>query len=209
MPERSDSIQIFCDQAERVSAKIQTFVTVREALGAVVDACSAKAACVLPASGCEAGLSRPAEALCGSKTGKTIAAPNLSGEACRWLDAQCRQAGITTVFDGLRNHLAGIDVAVTRARYGIAETGTVVIDSSDEDLRLATMISEIHMVLLRAADIRRGAGDLSAELKAMMAEDGNYTAMITGASRTADIERVLALGVHGPLELHILLIGGE
>lgn len=39
-----------------------------------------------------------------------------------------------------------------------------------------------------------------------MKKTPNYLAFITGASRTADIERVLALGVHGPLELHILIL---
>jgi len=84
-----------------------------------------------------------------------------------------------------------------------------VIDSTNEDLRLATMIGEIHVVLLDTNNIYHSADDLTSQLKALMQQKDNYTAFITGASRTADIERVLALGVHGPLELYILLIEGD
>jgi L-lactate dehydrogenase complex protein LldG len=106
----------------------------------------------------------------------------------------------------LRSHLAGIDIGFTMADYGIAETGTLVIDSSSEELRLATMVSEMHVAVLPKSRLRATSPDLETELKQFMGAVPNYCAFITGASRTADIERVLALGVHGPLELHILLL---
>ena len=99
-----------------------------------------------------------------------------------------------------------MDIALTMADYGIAETGTLAIESSSEELRLATMLAEIHVAVLPKSRIRATAEDIYAELKGLMNQNPDYLAFITGASRTADIERVLALGVHGPLELHILIL---
>ena len=160
---------------------------------------------MIPA-GCEADLSEAAHDLCDLKSAKVIAAPDLSPVHMESLMDGCENVGIRAISGDLRNHLAGIDIGLTWAQYGIAETGTLVIDSTDEDLRLATMISEIHVAMLPVSRIHESAADIEAQLQAGMKSDGNYMAMITGASRTADIERVLALGVHGPLALHILLI---
>ena len=92
-------------------------------------------------------------------------------------------------------------------RYSLnAETGTLVINSTSEDLRLATMISDIHLAILPTSRIKKDDLDLTSELHKLLADPKNFTAFITGPSRTADIERVLAIGVHGPLELHILLL---
>lgn len=210
MPDRSETIDLFVNRARQVSATVETFATAQEAITFAIDTCSRKEACTLLPSGCEADLSKEAEALCDAKLGNHIlAAPDLEGSEKKWLGECCLKHGIRTVFDGLRAHLGGIDMAITRADFGVAETGSLVIDSTDEDLRLATMISEIHVVLLETDQIVPSADDIAAKLRTMMAAPDNYTAFITGASRTADIERVLALGVHGPLELYILLIEGD
>ncbi len=198
--------RMFVEKAEAVSARVLRMPDRAAALAYAVDLCERKEACQLLISGCEAALSPKAGELCRLKAQKVMAAPGLSGPDLNRLSALCGDCGIALVDDSLRHHLAGIDIAVTLADFGIAETGTLVLDSSSEELRLATMISEVHVALLPASRIRENAFALEPELSAWMAKAPNYTAFITGASRTADIERVLALGVHGPLELHVLLL---
>jgi L-lactate dehydrogenase complex protein LldG len=105
----------------------------------------------------------------------------------------------------MRDYVAGVDIGFTVADRAIAETGTMVFNSDSEDLRLATMVSEIHAALVPVSRIAPTAVAIAPELRKAFSGAPNYTAFVTGASRTADIERVLTLGVHGPLELHIYL----
>jgi L-lactate dehydrogenase complex protein LldG len=196
----------FRTAAEKVAAIVADVKTMDEAMAYTVDLCERKEACQLLISGCETALSKPAGDLCDQKQQKVIAAPLFTEDQTRSLARLCEQRGIGFVREGLRNHLAGIDIGLTMVDFGIAETGTLVIDSSSEEVRLATMISEVHVAVLPKDRIRASAFELEEDLRQMMGAAPNYAAFITGASRTADIERVLALGVHGPLELHILLL---
>jgi L-lactate dehydrogenase complex protein LldG len=199
------AVDVFRTAAEKVSAVVSEVSSLEQALAYAVELCERKEACQLLMAGCEAPLSAGAEALCQLKQPKLMAAPGLDPESLETLAALCRQRGIELIHQPLRQHLAGIDIGFTVVDYGIAETGTLVLDSSSEDLRLATMVSEVHVAVLPLSKLKATALDLENELRAMMAQPPNYLAFITGASRTADIERVLALGVHGPLEVHILL----
>jgi L-lactate dehydrogenase complex protein LldG len=194
------TLGLFIEKAEAVSAIVQPVATIQEALEYTVRLCERKEACQLVAS----GYSPPSEV----RT-RTIAAPQLPDDQKKALDALCREREIQLLDHGLRGHLAGIDVGLTWADFAIADTGTLVIDSSMEEIRLATRISEIHVAILPRKKIRQTSYDMEKELAGNMGKSPNYTAFITGASRTADIERVLALGVHGPLELHILILEGN
>ena len=108
-----------------------------------------------------------------------------------------------------RARLGAEHVGVARAARGIAETGTCVVVTDDEETRLATMLPETSLLILRVADIVPTLPDMAPFLRERQVDGKiSYTSFITGPSRTADIERVSAIGVHGPLELHIVLIGG-
>lgn len=100
----------------------------------------------------------------------------------------------------------GIDEAVVEADYGIAETGTVVLDSADEKLRLATCLAEKLTVLVEASRIKEKLEDIVDFLEECSEKEHGYLAFISGASRTADIERVLTIGVHGPREMEVIIV---
>ncbi len=140
------------------------------------------------------------------QNGKTIAAPGLDPESRRKLETLCGVSGLTVLHPPLRAHQSRIHTALTGADWAIAETGTLVLDSASEDLRLATMLSETHIAWIPASRIVPDAAELSGYLVGKMKSPPGYMSFITGASRTADIERVLAIGVHGPQELHILIM---
>jgi L-lactate dehydrogenase complex protein LldG len=138
--------------------------------------------------------------------GAAIAAPGWDTESLAALEKECVQVGLGLYCQNLRNQADGFHTGLTRADWGIAATGTMVLDSTSEDLRLATMLCETHVVVLPRSRIKPDAQTLEAELERLMQAPPRYLAFITGASRTADIERVLTLGVHGPLELHLLIL---
>ena len=101
-------------------------------------------------------------------------------------------------------------VGVVRAAKGIAQTGTCIVVTDDEALRLETMLPEVSVILLSSADILPDLPSAAPFLRAEQTQGrASYVSFITGPSRTADIERVSAIGVHGPLELHVVLIGGR
>jgi L-lactate dehydrogenase complex protein LldG len=96
---------------------------------------------------------------------------------------------------------------ITFSNFAMADTGTVVLDSTDENIRLATTLPEKHFIIVDPATILDD--NLSAAVPMTALHQGNapkFVAYITGPSRTADIERVLTIGCHGPRELHILLV---
>jgi L-lactate dehydrogenase complex protein LldG len=206
MPSDPILVDTFRRKAEAVSAVVHSVADMGAALATSVDLCRDKQACQMLLSGCEAPLSDPAAQLCQGKPSKTLAAPNLAPEQRPLLESLCREKGITLIQEDLHRHLGGIDMGLTLVDFGIADTGTLVLASNGEQLRLATMISEIHVAVLPVSRLKASAFDIEAELAGAMAKPPGYLAFITGASRTADIERVLALGVHGPLALHILLV---
>jgi L-lactate dehydrogenase complex protein LldG len=139
--------------------------------------------------------------------GQTIVATGLAAKEQDLLKKQCETAGLTLLDFPLRPHADKIHTALTPVDWGIAETGTLVLDSTSEDIRIATMLADTHVAVLPASKIKPDSVSLEKELNAVLKTPAPvYYAFITGASRTADIERVLAVGVHGPKELHILIM---
>lgn len=143
---------------------------------------------------------------------RTLACPGLDQKDKDTLSDMCKPAGLNLLAPPLRERVAvaALDISLTWAEYGIADTGTLMVASDSEEIRIATMLARIHIAMLPISKIRPDTAGIEAELNAILKSDSpSYTAFITGASRTADIERVLTIGVHGPVELHLLLIKEE
>jgi L-lactate dehydrogenase complex protein LldG len=108
-------------------------------------------------------------------------------------------------FDVTREAAAESRVGVSEMEWGLADTGTVVQDATDPALRLVSTLPEVHVALLPESRILGSLADVLPKLDPRIA---SYISFVTGPSRTADIERVLTIGAHGPVRLVIVVHGG-
>jgi L-lactate dehydrogenase complex protein LldG len=99
----------------------------------------------------------------------------------------------------------GIDAALTSARSALADTGSLILWPDAMEPRLMSLVPAIHFVLLDAARIH---ADLYEAMKTERWADGMPTnaLVISGPSKTADIQQTLAYGAHGPREVIVLLV---
>jgi len=130
---------------------------------------------------------------------------NISGELCvaPALDALQWQEG--TQFGPAS---AKTVTSVSNALVAVAETGSIALASSDQSPSTLNFLPENHVVVVHESQIVRSTEDVWDCLRQM---DNLPRALnlVTGPSRTGDIEQTIELGAHGPRRMHVLLIAGS
>jgi L-lactate dehydrogenase complex protein LldG len=97
------------------------------------------------------------------------------------------------------------EIGITAVDYALADTGTLVLISGPGRARSASLVPPIHLAVVEARQIISGLDDLF-PLLAETSIPASAITFITGPSRTADIELTLVVGVHGPQQLHVILL---
>jgi L-lactate dehydrogenase complex protein LldG len=112
---------------------------------------------------------------------------------------RARAAGFT-VHRGEVPELEGAEIS--HAAYGLADTGSVVLLSSDEP-RARSLLPFVHVTVVREDRILPSVAEL---FEALGPDLPSSVAIVTGPSRSGDVEQKLAVGVHGPGEVHVVLV---
>ena len=111
----------------------------------------------------------------------------------------------------LRQQVAVAGMGVTGVDYAVAETGSVVVLPRQGLSRLVSLVPPVHVALVRPQDLVESLEDVFILRRLAYYQGdgdmGSYMNFITGPSRTADIEQTLVIGVHGPKEAHLVLLG--
>jgi L-lactate dehydrogenase complex protein LldG len=123
---------------------------------------------------------------------------------CGIADLPGVQTGFTDL-EALRQACASAAFGITSADYALADTGTLVMLSSAEEGRMISLLPPVHIAVVPRVRILTGLDELLSKAP-RPGETTSSMVLITGPSRTADIEQILVRGVHGPGEVHVLVI---
>ncbi len=127
---------------------------------------------------------------------------------------RCGVTGLPQVHAGftdreqLTDACAAADIGITSADYALAATGTFVMLSSPSEARLVSLLPPAHIAIFPRSRILANLDDLFTVLP-RPADQTSSMVLITGPSRTADIEQILVRGVHGPGEIYAVIVDEE
>jgi len=150
----------------------------------------------------------PAEAreyaakLVAGKTAVASQSPFL--EECDIVTIDGVQRGFTDR-DRLKDACAAADVGITSADYALADTGSLVMLSTPKEARLVSLLPPVHLAIVPHEKLLTGLDELFTVVPDPAAVSSSMV-LITGPSCTADIELILVRGVHGPAEVHVVLV---
>ena len=110
----------------------------------------------------------------------------------------------------LREEIIAAGMGVTGADYAVVETGSIVVVPRQGLSRLVSLVPPVHVAIVTPQEVVETLDDVFLLRRLAFYQSGgdmgSYLNFITGPSRTADIEQTLVVGVHGPKEVHLVLL---
>lgn len=111
-------------------------------------------------------------------------------------------------------HVSTVDIGITDADYAISESGTTVLFCNFRNPRSFSLLPAIHIAIIKRSSILNSLYDLFERISGLYTDTDirdvtDCMTFITGPSRTADIELILTLGVHGPKGVYVIVLANE
>ena len=130
----------------------------------------------------------------------------------KWRKVFCRELAFKEILKDISiedyNDLPSCDVSVTGCEFLVARTGSMVLSAAQESGRTTSVYAPIHICIAYTNQLLYDVKDALVALKEKYGNDGfpSFTTFASGPSRTADIEKTLVTGVHGPKEVFCFLV---
>lgn len=130
-----------------------------------------------------------------------------------WNKVFCIEDKLVSSFAGqlgdrlVKTDLAGCDVSITGCEYLVARTGTIVLSAAQESGRTVSVYAPIHICIAYTNQLVYDLKEALQGIKDKYSDKlPSLISFATGPSRTADIEKTLVVGVHGPKEVYLFLV---
>ena len=129
----------------------------------------------------------------------------------KWKNVFCVENDLLQLFNGLpsinSSSLADCDAAITSCHYLVARTGAIVMSSAQKNGRTTSAYAPVHICIAYVDQLVFDTRDALKDLKKKYGNNlPSFITFAAGPSRTADIEKTLVVGVHGPKEVYLFLI---